>query len=428
MSAHILIIDDEKGIRLAAAGILEDEGYSVKGAADAQEATQALAEHAPDLIILDVWLQGSAQDGLEILADIKGHHPDIPIVMISGHGTIETAVIAIKRGAYDFIEKPFAADRLLLVVRRALEAASLKRENAALRQATTVSCEIIGQSCAMQTLRTLIARVARAGSRVLITGEAGTGKTIVARALHAASSQNKGPFVALSCSGADTACLVHAVSQAAGGTLFLDAVSDLSASAQSGLIALLQDKDISARIIAATLKGIEGAPDFRQDLYYRLAVVPIVVPALRERPEDIVPLSCSFVDDIAHTQGLPHKIFLPSAFAALERYTWPGNIRQLRNAIEWTLIMHSGNTKEDLGPEHLPPEVLGILPQDHSTDLPGSIMALPLREAREKFERAYLDGQMTRFGGSVTRTACFIGMERSALHRKVKSLGLGTEG
>lgn len=422
MPADILIIDDERDIRAAAAGILEDEGYTARGAADALAAAQALEDRAPDLVILDVWLQGSDQDGLEILADLKKARPGLPVVMISGHGTIDTAVTAIRRGAYDFVEKPFAADRLLLVVQRALEAAALKAEVAALRQASEGPAEIIGDAPSTRALRALVARVAKAGSRVLIRGEAGTGKTVVARALHAQGPQAAGPFVTLGCAGADIDRLGQAVEQAAGGTLLLDAVGELGAAAQGALAQMLADPG-APRIVTTTTQDLEGCT-FRQDLYYRLAVVPIALEPLRARTSDIAPLAQAFIAEVAAAQGLPARALAPPALAALQAHSWPGNVRQLRNAIEWTMIMHAAGTEDGFGTEHLPPEVMGAQPGGGG-GVSGDLMALPLKPAREQFERDYLAAQLARFAGSVTRTAGFVGMERSALHRKLKALGIG---
>ncbi|MBL3676279.1 MAG: sigma-54-dependent Fis family transcriptional regulator [Alphaproteobacteria bacterium] len=423
MPGYILIIDDERGIREAAAGILEDEYYTARGAADAAEAREAMQGATPDLVILDVWLQGSDRDGLEILADIKTAHPDLPVVMVSGHGTIDTAVTAIKRGAYDFIEKPFAADRLLLVVRRALEAAALRRENAVLRRAAEGPSEITGQAPATQALRALVTRVAQAGARVLITGEAGTGKSVLARLLHAGGPHPDGPFVTLGCAGTDAQALSGALAEAAGGTLLLNAVGEMPAPAQGALVQMLQDGG-QARVMATTTRPLEGEDAFRQDLYYRLAVVPVAVPPLRARVEDIAPLAAAFVSEIAATEGLPARPLTPAAVAALEAHAWPGNVRQLRNAVEWAMIFHAASAAGGLRPQHLPPEITGRV-QAGPCAPAGDLMALPLREARERFERDYLTAQMGRFGGSITRTARFIGMERSALHRKVKALGLG---
>jgi two-component system, NtrC family, nitrogen regulation response regulator NtrX len=423
MGADILIVDDERDIRAAAAGILEDEGYAVRGAADAAEAHAVLAERAPDLVILDVWLQGSDKDGLEILADIRAAHPDTPVVMISGHGTIETAVTAIRRGAYDFVEKPFSADRLLLVVRRALEAARLRAENAALRAATQEPCEIVGNAPQTRALRDLVARVGPTGSRVLITGPAGAGKTLVAHALHAAGPGQGAPLITLGCAGADGAAVPRALEDAAGGTLLLDSVGDLSAGAQGALVAALPQA--AARVIATAAGPLEP-PGFRQDLYYRLAVGPVAIAPLADRPGDIAPLAVHFGQAIAAAQGLPARAFTPAAVAALEAYAWPGNARQLRNAVEWTMILHAGAAQDGFAPAHLPPEVTGAADAGAAA-VPGVFLAQPLKEARARFEQAYLAAQLARFAGSITRTAQFVGMERTALHRKLRALGVHTE-
>lgn len=421
----ILIIDDEKDIRAAASGILEDEGYEAFGAADETDAARALEEKTPDLVILDVWLQGSNKDGLEILADIKHAHSDLPVVMISGHGTIDTAVSAIKRGAYDFIQKPFASDRLLLVVKRALEAARLKRENKALRNACASNCKIVGNSQPTKELRAIVERIASADSRVLIKGEAGTGKAAIARAIHNASSRADQPFITLGCADLTPDNLMACLSDAGQGSVLLESVSDLPQQTQATLLNAMQDK--AARIISTASIDLLDS-DFRKDLYYRLAVVPIEVLPLRERKEDIAPLAVEFIDEISGAQNHPLKRLGQSAKAALELYSWPGNVRQLRNAMEWMVILHGNmETEQDFfDAKHLPPEIRGINADADAPCSPMSadLMSLPLRKAREAFEANYLSSQLSRFDGSITKTAEFVGMERSALHRKIRSLGI----
>lgn len=445
VGAEILIVDDEADIRKLIRGILEDEGYKTRSAPGAKQAYEEIAKDRPDLIVLDIWLQGSEHDGLQILEKVKAEHPDIPILMISGHGTIETAVSAIKQGAYDFIEKPFKSDRLLLMIRRALETAELRRENAALKSRSEKSWALVGSSPATEELREIVERVAPTNSRILVTGEAGAGKEVAAREIHMRSSRSSKPFLVLNCAtlsperleselfGAGT--MQGVLEEADGGTLFLDEVADMPLETQGKIVRVLQEQsfarvggaqkiEVDVRIIAATNRDLEAAiadNKFRQDLYYRLNVVPVRVPALRERREDIAELVTFFAGEISRQSGIASGVFAESALAAMRAYNWPGNIRQLRNIIEWALIMRGGETQKEIGKDNLPPEITGNFAQDGSNNN-SELMGLPLREAREMFERDYLQAQVERFGGNVSKTAEFIGMERSALHRKLKAL------
>ena len=455
MAHDILIVDDERDICTLIAGILEDEGNTARRAHTSTEAIDAVRQRRPSLVILDVWLQGSELDGLQLLEVIRREDPPIPVVMISGHGTIDTAVSAIKTGAYDFIEKPFKADRLLLVVERAIEADRLKRENATLRRRAGGDVIFVGSSPGAAAARAQIERVAPTGSRVLITGASGAGKETMARLIHQGSKRASGPFVAVSCSTlpaerldielfgtdgetvGDTLRVSGAFEMAHGGTLLLKEVADLPLPLQNRLARVLQEQsfvrdggktrvEVDVRVLASTARVLQeeiAAGQFREDLYHRLNVVSLPVPPLSERREDIPELAADLLHRVADATGLPSRTIGEDTLAALQGHDWPGNIRQLRNVIERLLI---------LAPPGGGPIRADVLPNDVSEDAPsvlrwekgGEIMQLPLRDAREVFEREYLLAQVTRFGGNISRTATFVGMERSALHRKLKSLGL----
>lgn len=460
MAHDILIVDDEPDIRLLIEGVLRDEGYETRGAGDSDSALGAFRARRPSLAILDVWLQGSKLDGLGILAALHREEPQVPVVMISGHGTIEMAVQAIQHGAYDFIEKPFESDRLLLVVRRALEAAALARENAELRLRAGPETQLTGTSPAMAAVRAQIERVAPTGSRVLIQGPAGAGKEVAARMIHARSRRAEGPFVALNCAtlaparfeeelfgieaGADP--LAHprragVLERAHGGTLLLDEVSDLPTETQGKIVRVLQDQAfermggsarvrVDVRVLATTNRDLGSeiaAGRFREDLYYRLAVVPLRIPALRERREDIPALARHFMARSAEASGMMGRELSADAMTALQAHEWPGNVRQLRNLIDWLLIMAPGGPADPIRPDMLPPELAAGAPALLATDPGADVMGLPLREARDLFESKYLHAQLLRFGGNISRTAQFVGMERSALHRKLKQLGVNAD-
>jgi two-component system nitrogen regulation response regulator NtrX len=457
MAHDILIVDDEADIRMLIGGILEDDGHQTRAAADSTAALDAIRARRPSLCILDIWLQGSPMDGLELLDVIKRDHPHLPVVVISGHGNIETAVSAIKRGAYDFIEKPFKADRLLLVVERAVEAARLRRENEELKLRAGGPVELVGTSSLINNVRQAVDKVAPTGSRILVTGPAGSGKEVVARLIHARSRREAGPFVVLNCAsmrpermepelfgieggtdGADSPPKVGTFEQAHNGTLLLDEVADMPLETQGKIVRVLQDQTfervggrakvaVDVRVIASTNKDLAaemGAGRFREDLFYRLNVVPIRVSPLRDRREDIPVLAGHFMERAAGAAGLPARGLSDDAIAALQAYDWPGNVRQLRNVVEWLLIMAPGEPSMQIKADMLPPELGAVVPATLKGDRSAEIMALPLREARELFERQYLLAQVTRFGGNISRTAAFVGMERSALHRKLKSLGV----
>ena len=451
-AADILVVDDEVDIRDLVAGILEDEGYSVRTAADSDAALAAIRARRPSLLVQDIWMQGGGLDGLELLDLVKGLDGELPVVMISGHGNIETAVSAIKRGAYDFIEKPFKSDRLLLVVERALEATSLRRENRRLRAQAMAPDGFVGRSQAAQQLRSLIAKIAPANSRILIAGPAGAGKELTARLIHESSPRSRSEFVALSAAGMTPERMdlelfgeegeegrprkIGVFERAHGGTLYLDEVADMPRETQSRILRVLveqrfrrvggdQDVQVDVRVISSTSKDLRdeiAAGRFREDLFHRLNVVPVRAPGLSERREDIPELVLYFIDRIAEATGLPKRILGEDAMATLQVHDWPGNVRQLRNNVERLLILASGDPHDVITAEMLPSEV-AVAGAAGSVG-PERSIALPLREAREVFEREYLSAQILRFGGNISRTATFIGMERSALHRKLKSLGV----
>ena len=457
MSHDILIVDDELDIRSMLSGILQDEGYDTRQAANSNQAIAAINLRLPTLIILDIWLQNSDLDGLKILEWIQKSHPGCPVIMISGHGNIQTAVSAIKAGAYDFIEKPFKADKLILLVKRAIEAAGLKRENKELKEQVGARENLIGESPEIGNLLNSIEKVAPSNSRVLITGPAGSGKEIVARMLHAKSGRIQAPFLALNCAtlnpnrlenelfGVDTQKsqnsgekVVGVFERAHKGTLFLDEIADMPLETQGKIVRVLQEQkfrrvggevevEVDVRVIASTNRDLNNEIKelrFREDLFYRLNVVPIKVPALKERRGDIPFLARHFLKKSSDGAGSPIKEISDDAMAVLQAYNWPGNVRQLRNVIEWVVIMASNNGSETVNVEMLPPELGHVAPVSLNSDKGIEIMGMALREAREQFEREYLIAQMDRFGGNISQTAVFIGMERSALHRKLKSLGV----
>ena len=456
MSADILSVDDEADSRDLVAGILQDEGYDARTARNSDDALAAIAARKPNLVFLDIWLQGSRLDGLQLLDAIKLEHPEIPLVMISGHGNIETAVAAIKHGAYDFIEKPFKADRLVLVADRALETSRLKREVKQLKQLAPVAPMLVGRSGAMSQLRQSLERVAPTNSRILIVGPSGAGKELAARTIHEMSTRASGPFVVINAAaitpermevelfgvdqtnGSDQR-KAGALEEAHGGTLFIDDVAEMPRETQNKILRVLVDQtfqrvggtaklSVDVRIVSSTSRNLEALiaeGRFREDLYHRLSVVPIRVPALAERREDIPDLVDYFMDQISQATGLPKRRIGEDAMAVLQSHNWPGNVRQLRNNIERLMILAGGEPDAVLDASMLPPDVGSMVPSMPNGNGGEQLMGLPLRDAREVFEREYLVAQISRFGGNISRTAEFVGMERSALHRKLKALGIG---
>jgi two-component system, NtrC family, nitrogen regulation response regulator NtrX len=454
MALDILIVDDEADIRELVAGILQDEGYVTRTARDSDDALNSVASRRPNLVFLDIWLQGSRLDGLQVLDSLKQQHPDLPVVMISGHGNIETAVAAIKQGAYDFIEKPFKADRLVLVAQRALENFRLKQEvKAALKQLTPAT--LVGHSPSINQLRQTMEKVAPTNSRILIVGPSGSGKELTARAMHAASGRAEGPFVVINAAAITPERMevelfgtehlnggqerkVGALEEAHGGTLFIDEIADMPRETQNKILRVLVDQtfqrvggstkvSVDVRIVSSTGRDIEAeivAGKFREDLYHRLSVVPVRVPPLAERREDIPDLVHYFIDQISQATGLPKRLIGEDAMAVLQSHDWPGNVRQLRNNVERLMILAGGDPDAVITASMLPQDVGSMVPAMPNGAGGEQLMGLPLREAREVFEREYLVAQISRFGGNISRTAEFVGMERSALHRKLKALGI----
>jgi len=453
MASDILIIDDEADIRELVAGILSDEGHETRIAGDADSALALLDERMPRLVFLDIWLQGSRLDGLSLLDEIKKLYPDLPVVMISGHGNIETAVGAIKRGAYDFIEKPFKADRLVLVAERALETSKLKREVGQLRDQLAIEPQLIGKSLCITHLRQTIEKVAPTNSRILIMGPPGAGKEKVARLIHALSPRASAPFVTLNAAtiipqrmetelfGTESegqARKIGALEEAHGGILYLDEIADMPRETQAKILRVLTEQQfervggtrrvrVNVRVVSSTAQDLEALiakGQFREDLFHRLAVVPVIVPPLAKYREDIPELVEFFVAQIVRQTGIKARTIGADTMAVLQTHDWPGNVRQLRNNIERLLILaRDGDEGTPISADLLPVEVGDTLPR-LPIDSDQHIMTLPLREAREAFEKEYLAAQISRFGGNISRTAEFVGMERSALHRKLKSLNI----
>tara|TARA_R110002095_G_scaffold60203_1_gene51346 strand:- start:64 stop:1482 length:1419 start_codon:yes stop_codon:yes gene_type:complete len=450
--SNILIVDDERDIRELVGDILRDEGYSVRLAGNSDDCMAEIGAEPPALMILDIWLKDSRMDGIDILKTVKRDNPDIPVVIISGHGNIEIAVAAIKQGAYDFIEKPFNIDQLMVVVSRAMETSRLRRENSDLRRREVTTSDMLGSSTAFKSLKSHLEKVTKSNGRVMLTGPAGAGKELAARFIHANSARANAPFVTVTSATIEPERMEEVLfgreskerglekgllEQAHGGVIYFDEVAEMPQGTQTKILRVLVEQQftrvggvdkvrVDLRVISSTTRDLRAeiaAGRFRQELYDRLNVVPIAVPSLEDRREDIPELTSYFIAMFHRTQGLPLRSLNEEAEAMLQTMQWPGNVRQLRNVIERVLILGDGSGPVEA--RELPGQEAAV-PGDGRLVLGGALATLPLREARELFEKEYLLTQINRFGGNISRTASFVGMERSALHRKLKSLGVVT--
>ncbi len=451
--SDILIVDDERDIRELIGDILEDEGFTTRLAGNSNDAMAEINKEPPALLILDIWLKDSKMDGIDILKAVKRDNPDVPVVIISGHGNIEIAVAAIRQGAYDFIEKPFNIDQLLVVIRRAMETSRLRRENATLKRGETRSAEMLGDSAGYRALIAQLDKVTKSNGRVMLTGPAGSGKEVAARYIHAKSNRSSAPFVTVNCAGVEPEMMEAMLfgresakrgiepgllEQAHGGVIYFDEVADMPLGTQSKILRVLVDQQfnrvggsdkvrVDLRVISSTGRDLQeeiAEGRFREELFHRLNVVPIAVPSLSERREDIPMLADYFIEQCHQSQGLPKRTLSDEAVALMQTMTWPGNVRQLKNLVERVLILGEGTGPIEA--RELPQESAPSEEEDGKVILSGTLATMPLREAREAFEREYLLTQINRFGGNISRTANFVGMERSALHRKLKSLGVVT--
>ena len=449
----ILIVDDERDIRELISDILKDEGFETRLAGTSDEAMAEMNKEPPGLMILDIWLKDSRMDGIDILKAVKRDNPDVPIIIISGHGNIEIAVAAIKQGAYDFIEKPFNIDQLMVVITRAMETSRLRRENSELRRKDVATADMIGSSPAFRTLKSQLDKVTKSNGRVMLTGPSGAGKEIAARYIHANSDRAEGPFISVNSASIEPERMEEVLfgrestgrgiepgllEQAHGGVIFFDEIADMPTGTQSKILRVLTEQQfqrvggsdkvrVDLRVISSTTRNLEQeveSGNFRQELFHRLNVVPIDVPSLSERREDVPELAGYFIEAFNKAQGLPLRALSDEAVAMLQTMNWPGNVRQLKNVIERVLIL--GADKGDIAASEIPGETQSEEAEEGRVVLSGSLATLPLREARELFEREYLLTQINRFGGNISRTANFVGMERSALHRKLKSLNVVT--
>ncbi|MFD0858134.1 nitrogen assimilation response regulator NtrX [Roseovarius aquimarinus] len=450
--SDILIVDDERDIRELISDILEDEGFATRLAGNSDEAMAAIAAEQPGLLILDIWLKDSNMDGIDILKAVKRDYPEVPVVIISGHGNIEIAVAAIKQGAYDFIEKPFNIDQLMVVIRRGMETSRLRRENSSLKRRETTPADMLGDSAVFRALLGQLDKVTRSNGRVMLSGPAGSGKELAARYIHVNSNRSGAPFVTAPCASIEAERMEEVLfgreseekgiepgllEEANGGVIYFDEVADMPPGTQSKILRVLVDQQflrvggsdkvqVDLRVISSTSRDLEheiAEGRFRRELFHRLNVVPIAVPALEERRDDIPLLTEYFIEMLNKTQGLPLRKLGAEARAQLQTMSWPGNVRQLRNVVERVLILGDGSG--EIEARELPGET-DSAPVDGRVVLSGALATMPLREAREAFEREYLLTQINRYGGNISRTAEFVGMERSALHRKLKSLGVVT--
>ena len=449
--SDILIVDDERDIRELISEILIDEGYTTRLAGTSEDAMREITSQPPGLLILDIWLKDSDMDGIDILKKVKSEYPEVPVVIISGHGNIEIAVAAIKQGAYDFIEKPFNIDQLLVVIRRAMETSRLRRENITLRQKDAPVSDLIGSSTGFRALVSQLDKVAKSNSRIMLRGGSGVGKETAARYIHAQSDRATGPFVVVGCAtiepdrmeevlfgreSGDQNGAQGLLEQANGGVIYFDEVADMPLMTQSKILRVLVDQKfqrvggndqikVDLRVLSSTSCDLEveiAERRFREELYHRLNVVPVKVPTLEERREDIPELVEHFVEHFNQTQGLNMRKLSDDAAALLQTLPWPGNIRQLKNVIERILILSDGTGP--ISADEIPTDTQKSAGANDGGGMSANWATLPLREAREAFEREYLITQIKRFGGNISKTANFVGMERSALHRKLKSLGV----
>lgn len=449
--SDILIVDDERDIRELISEILIDEGYTTRLAGTSEDAMREVTSQPPGLLILDIWLKDSDMDGIDILKKVKSDYSEVPVVIISGHGNIEIAVAAIKQGAYDFIEKPFNIDQLLVVIRRAMETSRLRRENITLRQKDAPVSDLIGSSAGFRALLSQLDKVAKSNSRIMLRGGLGVGKETAARYIHAHSDRAAGPFVLVGCAtiepdrmeevlfgreSGDQNGAQGLLEQAHGGVIYFDEVADMPLVTQSKILRVLVDQKlqrvggndqikVDLRVLSSTSCDLEveiAERRFREELFHRLNVVPVEVPTLEERREDIPELVEHFVEHFNQTQGLNVRKLSDDAAALLQTLPWPGNIRQLKNVIERILILSDGTGP--ISADEIPSDTQKSVGANDGGGMSANWATLPLREAREAFEREYLITQINRFGGNISKTANFVGMERSALHRKLKSLGV----